>query len=310
MPKAVPYTVTFPDGHEQKFMGDDAMTDEQVYQRAQQERAFSDGKISTTFAGGAAKELGNDTETTAALMTGAGLLTGGAAPIVGTAMMAAAPTVARGLKYATEKMSGQEPTPISITDIMKSVAGPALAYGPGAIMNSGKALEGAVSRLPVAGLPSWAVKESAPIVEGAANAVGKVAPQSMMKTIGDVGSKVGDLATSAAGATARAGTGVSADDLRLLHGLIDNGMNRQAAIKIISQGDPQAAQTLTRLLTMSPFRAAASRIGDMLPAAVPAAAAFGGEPSRVGDTSSSTDLLARQQRDAVKSQLNQRISGR
>lgn len=309
--KVIPYTVTFPDGHEQKFSGPADMTDEAVYQRAQQERSFSDGKIPTTFAGGAAKELGNDPDTMSALIAGAGLATGGVAPAAGTAMMAAAPTLARGLKYATQKMTGQEPTPISMTDIAKSVAAPIAAYAPGAIAASGKALEGAVSRLPVAGLPSWAVKESAPAVEGVANAIGKVAPPSMMQTISDVGSKVGDLATSGASAAARAGTGVTPDDLALLKGLLDNGMNRQAAIRIISQGDPTMATTLTRMLTMSPFRAAASRVGDVMPfmaaAPVAAAASMPAAPGKVGNTSSSSDLLARQQRDAIKSRLTQRI---
>ncbi len=129
------YSVKFQDGHTQEFTGPANMTDTDAYERALQERAFSAGKIPTTFRGGAAKALGEDPVTTGALIGGAGMLTG-TAPLV-----AAAPLAARGIQYATQKMTGQEPAaPSPIELAMLAGEGAVLGYGPAMIANAGRGL--------------------------------------------------------------------------------------------------------------------------------------------------------------------------
>src|SRR5262245_4701498 len=88
--QAATWTVEFPDGTEQIVKGPPDMTREAIYRLAVQEQKLSSGKIPSTFGGGFTRTLGKDPVTTGALLTGAGLATGGIAelPALGNLIVA------------------------------------------------------------------------------------------------------------------------------------------------------------------------------------------------------------------------------
>jgi hypothetical protein len=247
-------TVTFPDGHKQTFTGPANLSDTEAYVRAVQERGVQEGRIQTTFAGGAAKALGKDRSTIEALVSAAavaaGALTGGTAapPIV-----AAAPLVSRGVEYATDKLTGGNPS-VSVPDVaVDAVRGAVTGYGPGAVAKGAKAVAGAVSRLPVAGLPSWAVRESAPALAAPAAAVGgALDPAAVSRNAGGmVREGAGALRDVVSGLERRAlqmRAGVTADDVELAKQSIAQGMKPDTAIRIVFGKNASRVDLIKRLL--------------------------------------------------------------
>lgn len=130
MPKGQQYTVEFPDGYKATFMAAPGMTDEQLITRAKQERDVSSGRIQTSFTGGALKKLGTDEQTTGALLNGVGMIPG-LTPIG----MLSAP-LARGIKYGTEKMTGENPSVPDSAEAAGLAAKTALGMIPLAVSNA------------------------------------------------------------------------------------------------------------------------------------------------------------------------------
>jgi hypothetical protein len=167
------YTVKFPDGTEQKLTGLPAnMSDADIYRKAVQEKGVAEGRIQTTFAGGAAKALGEDPVTTGALIGGAGVLTGGVAPAAGAAITASAPLAARLTQFLTQKHTGQNPEPPSGLELgALGALGVAGSYGPEAVTGalSGLAGKTVAHQLPAtgqwvpglkgSGVIPWAIRE-------------------------------------------------------------------------------------------------------------------------------------------------------
>lgn len=135
MPTIKDYTVHFPDGAAVKVQGPDNLTDEQVFALGLQERGVKEGRIQTTWLGGAAKQMGEERGANAALATGAGLALG--AP----AVVAAAPLAARWLEYGTRALTGQQPdVPSAAEQAGDVVQGVAAGYGPKLVGDAADAL--------------------------------------------------------------------------------------------------------------------------------------------------------------------------
>lgn len=229
------YTVTFPDGHAQDFTGPAGMSDIDAFNRATQERAFAEGKIPTTWLGGAAKTLGEDKATTSALIGGAGMLTG-VAPVV-----AAAPLAAEGLKYATQKMTGQKPATPSVADLATDVgSGVAAAYGPALVAKSSKVIASAVKALPGTTVPQAAVKAGVEIAAPLAADAGKITPSAVGATVTELTEAVKQLGT-------RMNAGLSQDEVGLMRDSIAKGMRPSTAAKIVSGGNPSKFSALMKL---------------------------------------------------------------
>lgn len=175
------YAVKFPDGFTQEFSGPPDMSDADAYQRAVQERSVKEGRIKTTFAGGAAKALGEDPTTTGALIGGAGMLTG-LAPLV-----AAAPLAAKGIEYATKSVTGQHPETPSLPEVgMLGAEGLAAGYGPQMLSNAAGGIAEATSRLKGSGVVPWAIREAGQMSKDIRPGLQAITPQSVSSTVGEM----------------------------------------------------------------------------------------------------------------------------
>src|SRR5258706_5767614 len=109
------FTVTFPDGKAQTFTGPDTMTDEEVYGRAVQERAFAENRIPSTYGEGVRQSIGETIADKSGLIgTGVGL----AGTLAGQPeVVAAAPLVGRGMQAIGEKVAGRPLSPVNTSDV-------------------------------------------------------------------------------------------------------------------------------------------------------------------------------------------------
>lgn len=130
------FTVTFPDGTAQTFKGPSSMSDADVWARAQQERAFAEKKIPTTFAEGARQSAG-ETLADNSKLVGAGI--GLAGTLTGQPeVVAAAPLIGRATQAAGEAVAGRPMTPTSAAEVAQLGAeGVAAGYGPQIIAKGG-----------------------------------------------------------------------------------------------------------------------------------------------------------------------------
>ncbi len=239
---ADPYSVTFPDGHVQSFDGPKDMTDSEVMARALQERGVAEGRIQTTWFGGAGKALGEDSKTTGALMTGAGMLTG-TAPVV-----AAAPLVSRWIQYATQKMTGQNPETPSIGEqAVLGATGLAGAYGPKVLSGSGSILGQEAANLPGNTVPQAAMKVGARLLAPVADQAQLVTPEAVGSTTADLAALAAKLPKQISLAVERTGAGITAEDYALMRHTVSQGLSPYAAAKAVTSGNAKQLGTLLKL---------------------------------------------------------------
>lgn len=257
MPK---YTIKFPDGHVQQFSGPD-MKDEDVWTRAVQERAIDEGRIPTTWWGGAAKALGEDPQTTRALISGVGYATGQ------PEIVAAAPLAARGIQYATQRATGQNPaTPAPQELGLLAAEGAITGYGPGVAAKGARTLaeKTVAHQLPNgqwvagvkgAGVMPWAVRTAGELSGGIADKVEMVTPQAVGQTVREL---LPVAATAAAIGLSNSGEnnpgGNPVEDLKLLDAAVARGAGPATAAREIAQGDAKRFSTLMTLYMRSRLR--------------------------------------------------------
>jgi hypothetical protein len=234
------YEVTFPDGHVQKFTGPSGMSQQDQQMRAIQERSFGEGRIPTTWFGGASKALGEDKATTQALISGVGYATGQ------PEIVAAAPAAARGIQYLTQRATGQNPSAPSASQIGGDiVVGAAQAYG-GKVVDALKA--GAASTVahqsPLTGqwvrgiaghgVMPWAVRTAGEAANAVANSpIGRFVQATQPRY----------LATGVGGGAAL-GISAAAPLLAQMKELMSSGKSAYSAAMEVSQGDSAKAQAL------------------------------------------------------------------
>lgn len=100
------YPVTFPDGYEAEVEMPEGVEPSVVFAKALQDRSVKEGRIQTTWLGGASKQMGQEKAANTALMTGVGLATGG---VGGVALTALSPLASTWIDYATKANTGENP---------------------------------------------------------------------------------------------------------------------------------------------------------------------------------------------------------
>lgn len=260
------YDVTFPDGYVQTFQGPATLSDDDARIRAVQERSIAEGRIPTTWWKGAGKHLGEDPATTGALITAGGMgaqVAGAAlAPVTagaslglipaGQAMMAAAPLGAHLTQYATQAATGQNPdAPSPVSLVRDAAVGAAGAYGP---QVAGKAAGLVAEHLPTAGIGGFLAKltGAAPVtqmVDAGAEPIGNVLSGQTAKTTID---RLRQLATEAR-------TGITAREVERVSSHIADGMNPQAALRLVAGNDKSKLPALTSAWIRARLASAAGR---------------------------------------------------
>lgn len=143
------YTVTFPDGYKSTFQAERGMSDEDLVARAKQERDISAGRIQTTKAGGFTKALGEDQQTTGALLNAVGMVPG----LTPLSMLSA--PIARGIQYGTQKLTGQNPQAPDTAELLGLAGKTAVGMVPLAANN---AAQGAAARVLAHQVPNAAMQ--------------------------------------------------------------------------------------------------------------------------------------------------------
>lgn len=236
------YTITFPDGYVQKFSGVE-MNDTDAFARATQERAMTEGRVQTTWFGGAAKQMGTEKAANSALLTAgapiavaAGLPTG-----VVTGAVALAPLAATWLNYATKRFTGEKPDKPSLSEQAVDVGvGAVSAFGPGLVGQTGRVIGQEVSRLPGTSVPQAAariVARGAPEVSDAAN---MLTPKAIVSTLKEAVEALKQAGT-------RVSSGTSADEVNLMRESVKKGMAPITAARIIASGSATKANALMKL---------------------------------------------------------------
>lgn len=245
--KPIEHTIEFPDGHVQKFIGPPDMSFDDKVLRAVQERAISSGKIPTEWFAGRNKHLlTKEKGTVAAAIPAAALAatTLGAPAAALTAATATAPLIATWIKYAEEHLTGEDTPKPTLTNQGVDVAkGAAMAFGPGAVSSvagaGGKMVGGLLARLPGA-KPAIAAATSdilAPLLVK----LEAVTPDKLAATAREAYQYFTNNA-------ARVGMGITADEAAYTKQLVEKGMNRQTAARIMSGGKPEMVKRYLEIL--------------------------------------------------------------
>lgn len=235
MAAQTPYTVKFPDGHVQKFQGPKDMSDTDVFARAMQERSIAEGKVQTSWLGGALKQMGQEKAANAALIGGAGMLTG-VAPVV-----ALAPLAATWIDYATKKLTGEKPeTPSAVEQVLDVAGGMAGAYGGKLLSKSAGIVTDELGKMRGTTLPQAMGKIVARSAEPVATEASKVSPQA-------VGATTKEMVMAGKTALDRTRYGVSADDLRLMRDNVSAGIKPTVSAKMIAGKDQKKFMGLMNL---------------------------------------------------------------
>lgn len=230
------YQVVFPDGHKRDVSDPTGkMSETELFAKALQERAIDEGKIQTTWLGGAAKQLGQEKATNAAAIGSVGMMTG-LAPVV-----AIAPLAADWIDYTTKKLTGEQAEVPSATQQGIDIAlGAAGAYGPQMISKSGGAVAAEAAALKPNGVP-------AALARLFGKAAGEIAPQAEKVTPKAFGATIEELVTAGKQGSQRLIAGLTKDDVLLMQQQVAKGMKPLSAAKIIGGNDPQKIQALMKL---------------------------------------------------------------
>lgn len=123
MPTIETFTVGFPDGESIQVQGPSTLSDSQVFDLALQERGMKEGRIQTSWLGGASKQMGQEKVANTAIGAATGAAVGGP---VGMVIGAASPLASTWLDYATKKFTGENPElPSKTTQAVDVVSGAA-----------------------------------------------------------------------------------------------------------------------------------------------------------------------------------------
>lgn len=246
------FDVKFPDGKIQTFRGPSTMTEDQILQRAAQERAFAEKRIPTTYREGVRQGVGQTLIDKSGMVgTGVGLV----GALAGQPeVVAASPFIGRATKTLGERMSGQPLTTPSLPEAATLAAEGAVGgYGP---KYAGQALRAYASEAaavrPSAGghglLPwNFLIRMGGRAATPAAEMVEQATPKAINAAVRADVKALTDTA-------ARVRAGVSVDDLKLLADNINNGMNPATAARIVANGDKTLANNLLKLYMRSRMR--------------------------------------------------------
>lgn len=239
--------MSFPDGKTQTFRGPSTMTDAEIYARAQQERAFAERRIPSTFREGATQSIGrtiaDNSSAIGGVISGAGMLAGQ------PEIVAAGPLAGRAIKAGGQYLAGQPVTTPSLPEVaVLAGEGVAGAYLPRAIASSGGALTNAIRAMPNTTLPQALAKGT---VEAAGPTIAKVAASATPAAVGEA---VAADAKLIGDTMARVKAGVTKEDLELLLANIKNGMAPSTAAKVVSGGNPSQMSKLMTLYMRSRLR--------------------------------------------------------
>lgn len=182
MPTIETFTVGFPDGESIQVQGPSRLSDSQVFDLAMQERGVKEGRIQTSWLGGAAKQMGQEKVANTAIGAATGAAVGGP---VGMVIGAASPLASTWLDYATKKFTGENPElPSKTTQAVDLVSGAASVVPVGTVAKTVASAVTPKMLRPL--LKASSLSNMGPMLEWAKKRVTAAAPAAAMVSEGAV----------------------------------------------------------------------------------------------------------------------------